>query len=65
MLENDHNIMIVTETWLDNLSDESVIHELLPAGYLYVSNNRKKPRRRWHKCCLQRNSVTKPMKKGS
>ena len=41
ILENDLDILIITEIWLNDQGDESVIHELVPAGYLYVSSNRK------------------------
>ena len=41
ILENDLDIIIITETWLNDQGDESVIHELVPAGYSYVSRNRK------------------------
>ena len=41
MLENDLDIIIITETWLNDQGDESVIHELVPLGYSYVSRNRK------------------------
>ena len=33
--------MIITQTWLNDQGNESVIHELVPAGYLYVPVNRK------------------------
>ena len=41
ILENDLDIIIITETWLNDQGDESDIHELGPAGYSYVSSNRK------------------------
>ena len=42
ILENDLDIIIIiTETWLNDQGDESVIRELVPAGYSYVSRNRK------------------------
>ena len=41
ILENDLDIIITTETWLNDQGDESVIQELAPAGYSYVSRDRK------------------------
>ena len=41
ILENDLDIIIITETWLNDQGDGSVIHDLVPAGYSYVSRNRK------------------------
>ena len=33
ILENDLDIMIITEIWLNDQGGESVIRELVPAGY--------------------------------
>ena len=42
ILENDLDIMIITETWLNDQGDESVIHELLPTATLDVTEKNRK-----------------------
>ena len=63
ILENDLDIRIITETWLKDQGDESVIHELVPAGYSYVSRNRKNREGTGIIIIYKKNSANKTIKK--
>ena len=63
ILENDLDIIIITETWLNDQGDESVIHELVPAGYSYVSRNRKNREGGGIIIIYKKNSANKTIKK--